>query len=474
MTPKISLYELNGKVRIHLNEAIPDLIWVIAEINEINTNKSGHCYLELVEKDPATDSIIAKARATVWAYTFRLLKPYFETTTGQSFSSGIKVLLKVKIEFHELFGYSLNVHDIDPTYTVGDLARQKIKAIEKLKKEGIFSMNRELDLPLLSSNIAIISSKTAAGLQDFTHQLKNNPYAYTFNTLLFPSLMQGKEAEESIIHALDRIFMHEDFFDVVIIIRGGGSQTDLSCFNNYLLASHIAQFPLPVITGIGHEKDESVTDMVASYNLKTPTAVAEFLIQSFLELENKTKFIQEQIINNIGQTLSDQKRILDKISIQVSPLIQNIIASRIRKLDQIGMLINSAFKNYINFQKDQLRSNSSELKYKLKDFFTILLYKLKELKNSTPFLIHQFTGSNNNKLDVYQQSLKLLDPANILKRGYSLTYSDHKLITNAAFLKEGQILNTKFSKGRAVSTVKNIILGRPESDDFIRQKNKAK
>ncbi len=462
MTPRVSLYELNNKVRGILNESLPDLLWVVAEINELNTNNSGHCYLELIEKDKVKDKIIAKARATIWAFKFRLLKPYFETTTGQSFSSGIKVLLQVQVEFHELFGYSLNIHDIDPTYTVGDLARQKLLTIKKLKNEGIFLMNKELSLPLLPSNVAIISSRTAAGLQDFIHQLKNNPFGYVFNPKLFPALVQGKDAEDSIIRALDRIFIHEDFFDLVVIIRGGGSQADLNCFNNYFLASHVAQFPLPVLTGIGHEKDETVTDLVASVSLKTPTAVAEFIIQTFNEFDNEITEIQEQIINQVAQILTNEKQMLDRLSLQIAPLVQNKIAIKTRRIDQLGILISSAVKNYVVVQKDLLKSNGSEIQYRLKEYFTKVSYQINKLLNSSRFSSHQFIREKENKLDVYQQSIKLLDPTNILKRGYSLSYSDNKLVTSVGSLKKGKILHSKFSDGEVISLVKNIILGPPE------------
>ena len=465
MTQKVSLYELNNRVKGILNETLPELVWVIAEINEINTNKSGHCYLELIEKDTTSDRIIAKTRATIWAFTFRLLKPYFETTTGQSFSSGIKVLLNVKIEFHELFGYSLNVHDIDPIYTVGDLARQKMQSIKKLKKEGIFYMNMELQLPPLPSNIAIISSQTAAGYQDFSHQLKNNPYGYTFNTKLFPALVQGKDAEVSIIQALDRIFQYENFFDAVVIIRGGGSQTDLNCFNSYLLSSHIAQFPLPVLTGIGHEKDESVADMVAAVNLKTPTAVAEFLIQSFLDFENKINDIQENIIDLVLESISQHRDNMSSIAQKIAPNIHLRIGSNIRRLDQVGVLISSGVKNYLNIQRGKLDSAHYEIKHKMKDNFKLLSYQLKGLIGSIKLSTNQFIKNHENKLKIHKQSLKLLDPGNILQRGYSLTYTENKLVTRVSILKKEDLLITKFYDGEALSKVKNVILDQLEKEE---------
>jgi exodeoxyribonuclease VII large subunit len=274
MNGMMKLSELNGMVRQVLTEAFPTKLWVVAEISELKTQRSGHCYLVLIEKDTFTDKVVAQARATIWSYIYRILKPYFETTTGQVLIEGLKVLVQVTVEFHELYGYSLNIQDIDPTYTLGDLARRKTDIINKLTREGVIDMNKGLDFPLVPQRIAVISSETAAGYQDFTNHLNTNQGGYVFYTKLFSALMQGPQTEVSVIRALERIYEYEDLFDVVVIIRGGGSQFDLSCFDNYNIAFHVAQFPLPVITGIGHEKDNSVVDLVAHTRLKTPTAVA--------------------------------------------------------------------------------------------------------------------------------------------------------------------------------------------------------
>ena len=276
MKQKFTLFELNEQIKDTLCEAFPSTVWVVAEVSELKENRSGHCYLELVEK--VENEIIARSRATIWSYTYRMLKPYFETTTGQFFSHGIKVLVQVTVEYHPAFGLSLNIKDIDPTYTVGDMALQRKEIIARLQNEGIFDMNRELQLPLVPQKIAVISSKTAAGYQDFVHQLNSNAHGFIFYTQIFEAWMQGTGAVKSIIGALERIYQYEDFFDAVAIIRGGGATADLSCFDNYELAFNLVQFPLPVITGIGHEKDDTIIDLVAHTRMKTPTAVAEFFI----------------------------------------------------------------------------------------------------------------------------------------------------------------------------------------------------
>jgi len=228
---QFTLFELQNQVKSSLDDLFPLPIWVVAEISEMTVNRSGHCYLELVETQGGSDSVLARCRATIWSFTFRMLKPYFETTTGQSFSQGIKVLLQAKIEYHEVYGFSLNIRDIDPVYTLGDLARQRREIIRRLEDDGVFEMNKELEMPLVPQKIAVISSPTAAGLQDFLDQLHNNPHQFIFYTKLFPALMQGNDAPHSIMNALEQIFEYEEWFDVVVIIRGGGAQLDLACFD---------------------------------------------------------------------------------------------------------------------------------------------------------------------------------------------------------------------------------------------------
>ena len=274
----LSLYELNNLVRSRLEHAFPEEYWVQAELSDVRSNATGHCYLELIEKDARGNNLIARARAMIWNQVYRLLKPYFEQETGQAFVSGLKVLVKVTVGFHELYGYSLTILDIDPSYTLGDMARRRREILAKLEEEGVLTLNKELEMPLLPQRIAVISSATAAGYGDFCNQLAGNPYGYVFYPRLFPAMMQGERVEESIIGALNRIYSHAEAWDVVVIIRGGGATSDLSNFDSYLLAANCAQFPLPIITGIGHERDDTVIDAVAHTRVKTPTAAAEYLI----------------------------------------------------------------------------------------------------------------------------------------------------------------------------------------------------
>ena len=278
-----SLYELNNIIKSAIGYALPDTYWVVAEIADIKLNQKGHCYLELVEKEDS--KIIAQVKANIWAYEYRKLSLKFQAVTNESLRPGMKVLLLVAVTFHEVYGLSLNVKDIDPSYTMGEMALKKREVIERLTKEGLMELNKSLSLPIVPQRIAVISSPTAAGYGDFFDHLDNNPYGYKFIHILFPALMQGAEAEQSIISALRKVRQKRDLFDVLVIIRGGGSVIDLNCFDSYNLASQVAQLPLPVITGIGHEKDDTVVDMTAHTKMKTPTAVAEFLISGLRSFE---------------------------------------------------------------------------------------------------------------------------------------------------------------------------------------------
>ena len=275
----LSLTELNRNIKQALRDALPETYWVRAETSEVRVNSySGHCYLEFIEKDERTGQVAARARGTIWAQQYAVIRPYFEEETGRPFTSGLKVLVRVAVDFHELYGLSLTVHDIDPSFTVGDLVRRRKEIIRQLQADGVFDLNRSLPFSPRPQRIAVISSATAAGYEDFTDQLLGNEYGFPFYVRLYPALMQGERTEASIIAALDRIYAVREAFDVVVIIRGGGSTADLSSFDSYALAANCAQFPLPIITGIGHERDDTVVDLVAHTRLKTPTAVAAFLI----------------------------------------------------------------------------------------------------------------------------------------------------------------------------------------------------
>ncbi len=473
MDQKLTLSELNKQIAEVLAGAFPVGVWVIGEISELKENRNGHCYLELIEKQG--NEIVARSRATIWSYTFRMLKPYFETTTGQLFSQGIKILVQVSVEFHPSFGLSLNIRDIDPVYTVGDMALQRNEIINRLKAEGIFDMNRELDLPFVPQKIAVISSATAAGYQDFINQLQNNQQGYKFYTKLFPATMQGVETVPTIISALEKIYRYEDFFDAVVIIRGGGATADLSSFDNYDLAFHVTQFPLPVITGIGHEKDDTIIDLVAHTRLKTPTAVAEFLITGVDRFGIKLREIESRIIQYAREILTEKQNELEEAATSLSYIVKSYISSKNSQLGKTGTRMLYSVRHFSMLKQQQSARLKNQILPALKVLFTV---KRNEVEQKTVYLKHdiqriflkrkmvadqlnQRIGQLSEKmlerekerLHFNENTLRLISPANVLKRGYTITLKEGKIIKSVENLNIGEQIETHFSDGTLESRI---------------------
>lgn len=406
----LSLLELNALVRRSLEQCLPDEYWIQAELSDVRSNTTGHCYLEFIQKDPRSNSLVAKARGMIWNNIYRLLKPYFEESTGQLFTSGIKVLVKVTVQFHELYGYSLTVLDIDPTYTLGDMARRRREILLQLEEEGVLTLNKELEMPVLPQRIAVVSSATAAGYGDFCHQLKHNSGGFFFYTELFPALMQGNQVEESVLAALDCINTRISEFDVVVIIRGGGAASDLSGFDTYLLAAACAQFPLPVITGIGHERDDTVLDSVAHTRVKTPTAAAELLIQRVGEAAERLEELSARLQQGTYTLLEQEQRRLVTMQARIPALVH-------RKLSEAR--------------------------------FTLLTAQ-KDLSQVTQNLLSR----QRYRLELLQQRVADNSPEKLLSRGYSITLKDGKAVTDASLLQPGDQLTTRLLKGEVQSTVR--------------------
>ncbi|HEX2395533.1 MAG TPA: exodeoxyribonuclease VII large subunit [Bacteroidales bacterium] len=421
----VSLCELLTQVKIAMKNSLPLSWWVIAEISELKVNFNGHCYLELVEKNQDTESVKAKVRATIWASVFRMVQPYFQTSTGMELSAGIKIMIKVSPEFHELYGFSLNVTDIEPSYTLGEMARQRQEIINRLKAEGVYDMNRSLTICEIPSRIAVISSQTAAGLGDFMHQLTNNAYGYKFCVKLFTAVMQGEEAEQSVIQALDKIYQDEASFDVVAIIRGGGSQSDLSCFNSYWLNYNICQFPLPVLTGIGHEQDETIADMVAWKRLKTPTAVAEFLIDCFRETEVGINERSINLFNLVtGKVRAENERLI-RVLMALKPAVKERLRAQASNLKVLGLNLKNSAGNLVLSESAKIDGRKIQLSTKLKEYL----------------------GNLNHNLELLEKHTSYLDPFLILKRGYSVTYLNGKVLKNNTSVKPEDIIDTRLAEG---------------------------
>ncbi|GAB6123190.1 exodeoxyribonuclease VII large subunit [Dysgonomonas termitidis] len=450
----ISLYELNNLIKGVLNDTLPEMVWIRAEMSDVRVNQNGHCYLEFIEKDRIGKTLVAKARGMIWANTFHLLRAYFENSTKQTFSSGLKVLVQVSIEFHELYGFSLTVHDIDPSYTLGDQALNRAAILKQLEEDGVLYLNKELELPLPMNRIAIISSPTAAGYEDFLDQLHKNAFGFVFYTKLFPAIMQGDRSEDSIISALERIYEYQDCFDAVVIIRGGGATSDLSSFDSYLLAASCAQFPLPVITGIGHERDETVLDVVAHTRAKTPTAVAEFLIGNLTETAMELTEISQDIVSLVSQRLQDETVRLSVFETKNSFILkgwyreQETVLSSARNVLAKGMVrIQRENQNKFAFLEDNLKRKSLQL---LKDNQS----KFSMLEDSLKRSIQQQYKEELNKLETLDKQLHLSSPENILKKGYTLTMKDGKIVKQSGILRKGDEITTFFPDGEIESIVK--------------------
>lgn len=412
MSSYLSLYELNRRVRSLLTQSLPDECWLQAELSEVHVNSAGHCYVEFVQKDARSNALVAKARGTIWSNIFRLLRPYFERETGQLFMAGIKVLVQVRVDFHELYGYSLVVTDIDPSYTVGDLVRKRREILRQLEEEGVLTLNKELPLPAVPQRIAVISSSTAAGYGDFCNQLENNPYGFRFFPVLFPAIMQGDRAEASILEALDKIHLSVQKWDVVVIIRGGGATSDLSGFDTYLLAAACAQFPLPVITGIGHERDDTVLDLVAHTRVKTPTAAASFLINRLREAADCLEVLSGSIYTYVQAKLEREKSRIDELARRLPSLVT---LQRVRQ--------------------DQ---------------------RLELLRQRMVIAVERRLQDQKHRLQILGQRLKGCDYQRLLGKGFSVTLKNGHVVTDVSQLSPGDTIVTRLGNGEVTSQVGNL------------------
>ena len=433
MQQHLSLYELNSMVRDVIEMSMPDSYWVEAELSEAREGYGGHCYMELIQKDECSNTPIAKAHAACWRNKWMFLRPQFERITGQRIHAGMKVLLKVHPQFHENYGFSWIVDNIDATYTMGDMARKRQEIIATLKEEGVFDLQKELMLPMFCQHIAVISSATAAGYGDFCNQLADNEYGLYFATQLFPATMQGEGVEQSVIEALNRINDEWEKWDCVVIIRGGGATSDLSGFDTLALAENVANFPLPIITGIGHERDESVLDMISFQRVKTPTAAAAFLINHLAEVYTKVMDAQETIVNDVKHRVQVEKMRLERLSKSIPTLFSLMKTKQCARLDRLMDHLNATV---------QVRVANAQR-------------KLAVLSSNVQPVLERKMMEEQHRLQMLEQRAKSQDPEILLKRGYSITIKDGKSVRDAALLQKGDILETRFAKGTILSEVKD-------------------
>lgn len=427
----MTLSEFNARIERQLNGAAElHNQWVIAETSDLRLNRSGHCYTELIEKD-AQGTTIAKVGAAIWANTYSKLYYKFQQATGQNLATGMKVLVNVTATFHRLYGIKVIINDLDPSYTMGDMERHRQEILNKLKEEGVIDMNKQVPWTDVPQRIAIVSAAGAAGYGDFMNQLQGNPYGLQFYTCLFGAVMQGAQTVPSVLAALDRINRHLDRFDCVVIIRGGGATSELNSFDNYDLAATVAQFPLPVIVGIGHERDVTVLDYVASIRVKTPTAAAEWLIQRGSNALAHLDELQDAVVNAVRETVGQAREHLAYFSTLIPASARSIIDTNRLRLDNYTKNIPFAASNLIVNQRTRLQR-----------------------------AVERMESAVNTALQREQQRWQsladkaaLLSPVNTLRRGYSLVMKDGKCVTAATQLHPGDHINVQFAEGTADAKV---------------------
>lgn len=426
----LTLFELNTLVRETLELAMPDTYWVEAELAEAREVR-GHCYLHLVQKELFGNTPVAQASAKCWKQTWQSVRPRFERVTGQPLHVGMKVLLQVYAQFHESFGFSWIVTDIDPAYTLGDLARRRQEIVRQLKEEGVFDMQKGLHLPLFCQHIAVVSSAQAAGYGDFVHQLEHNVQGFHFQTMLFPAVMQGEQVEQSVIAALESIDRHGNF-DCVVIIRGGGATADLSGFDTLALAENVANFPLPIITGIGHERDESILDMVSYRCVKTPTAAAAFLIDHLQSVSDRLSDAQATLVKAVTRRMEAERLRLSILGQRFQIAVVNYLPKQSARLDRLETVMLSAWQR--KMERERYRIDLKE-------------------KTLSPLLLRRLTNEWH-RLQLLEQRAKAVDPMLLLSRGYSITMMNGRVVRDASLLQPGDEMETCLEKGTVKSIVK--------------------
>ena len=426
----VTLFELNNLVREVISSTLSEEYWVEAELSEVHEVR-GHCYMELIQKELFSNTPVAKASAKCWKNKWTLLREKFAKVTREGLKPGMKVLLKVYADFHEAYGFAWIVTDITPEFTMGDMARKRQEIIDTLKREGVFELQKELVLPQFAQRIAVISSEHAAGYGDFCHQLADNPQQLKFYTRLFPAVMQGEGVEESVIGALNSINENIEKFDAVVIIRGGGATSDLSGFDTLRLAENVANFPIPIITGIGHDRDESIVDMVAHTKVKTPTAAAALLIDHLNHVLEHLLDAQAELIATVRHRSELEQARLVRMSEKI-PMLFSLVKTR---------------------QEQRIERHLANITASLNDKLSREHHRLSLIESQLdPILLQQLTREKY-RLQLLQQRLEALNPRRLLQRGYSITLCKGKVVRDARQLKAGDEIETKLANGKITSII---------------------
>lgn len=461
-----SLSDLMSELQMVIRSSFDQTYFVIAELANVSSAPQGHMYLELVEK--SEQQIIAKARANLWNSRRHQIITAFEDVTKETLKAGMKVLLQLSVDFHPVYGLSFQVLDIDPSYSLGEMERQKQETIKRLEEEGLLDFNKQYVLSAAFKDIAIISSETAAGYQDFINQLENNSYGYQFNVQLFTAIMQGEHAPKSIISALDKLEAKEYFYDAIVVIRGGGSNLDLACFDDYELNARLAQSFFPVFSGIGHERDFSVTDMVAHTRLKTPTAVADHIIQYNFDFENNIKNLFSSILASAQDSLAEQNYQVERCSDKIVNSSKEMIKSQENNIKELSFVANHSSLEMIYQNNSQIINYKSDILYLSRSVFNEkaqvlkgerkslivglveLLEKRKEKLvqvNQLAFKTSLFIDKEIYRMDYIKQLINISNPENLLKRGFSITRQNGKVISDPGQIDIGKEMAIQLAGG---------------------------
>ncbi len=425
--------------------------WVTAELSDVRVS-GGHCYMELVEKD-AAGMTVAKLRATIWANRFYGISQKFRAVTGRDIAAGMKVLLNGGASHHPVYGLSFSVNDIDPAYTLGDMERLRREILERLAREGVIGYNRSLRMACAPQRIAVISAPTAAGYGDFVNQLEGNPDGFVFYDLLFPAIMQGDRTSASVREALDRIEMAVDFWDCVVIIRGGGSTTDLNGFDDYDLARRVATYPLPVVVGIGHERDRTVLDEIANVRMKTPTAVAAFFIDCLRTAYTDASSRVTDIVRYCTERLTGESRRLSNLEAMIAPLAGARVASARAALESVAGRLPALAATRLATARERLAASSRMLGAVAASRCGMEGRRLDDLSDRIAQAAVVRLQRETQRLDGYRSLIDAFSPAKTLRRGYSITMVDGHAVTDASLLKHGQTITTRLDKGSVESVV---------------------
>lgn len=443
-----SLFELVSSVRRCIESSFNKKYWIRAESSDVRTaGGSGHCYLELLEKDEA-HNVKARVRANIWRQSYLTISERLKAAGLPPLASDMSLLCLVQVQYHEQYGLSLLIHDIDPSYSLGEIARRRQETIQRLKREGVYDANKGIDLPRPLHKLAIISSPTAAGFGDFMNQLMGNAYGFKFYTALYTAQMQGDRTTESVIAALERVAKNLDKFDAVVIIRGGGATSELRAFDDYDLCYYCTQFPLPIISGIGHERDVSVLDMVANTSLKTPTAVAEFLIHGMLREYNEVELRRERLMSDVALKQTEWHRKLDEQCLKLPNVAGRLLQREQLRQANLRQRLVMASKGVLDRERRLVERVSTILPLHLRSCLQRERQTLEQSIQRLKIPVRQHQARYETELSAREQSLRLAHPDNILKRGFAVVRQSGKLITSGASIASGDKLEIQLGKSK--------------------------